>query len=313
MMLRALPRATAGIAASLALQNGHVRQHSECGYHAQTLQGEIEREAAAVERAAQRGVQRLLGEENQRIIGSAMRALGEGDMPALGALMDEAQELFAHHAIPVCPSQLTAPNLHRVLRHAPLRAHIWGAKGVGSQGDGCAQLLCRSEAEPVAAMQLVERALGMVCMPLRVGAARPVRTALIPAASFSSSLYPASRSLAGGALFPILDADGILKPAVLLLVEEALEAGLERVVIVVSAAHRRDFDELFHQHPDVRELHRLPPRPELKHLFEQAFPPESGCSCDGRRYRIVQHASHSVSGARQFLDSSRRRGRTLFY
>jgi len=47
--------------------------------------------------------------------------------------MDEAQELFDKYATPVCPSQLTAPNLHRVLNHAPLRKHIWGAKGVGSQ------------------------------------------------------------------------------------------------------------------------------------------------------------------------------------
>ena len=38
------------------------------------------------------------------------------------------------------------------------------------------------------------------------------------------------------ALFPVLDSDGILKPAILLLVEEALEAGLQSVVIVVSKA-----------------------------------------------------------------------------
>lgn len=36
------------------------------------------------------------------------------------------------------------------------------------------------------------------------------------------------------ALFPVMSSDGILKPAVLLLVEEAIEAGMQRVVIVVS-------------------------------------------------------------------------------
>jgi hypothetical protein len=50
--------------------------------------------------------------------------------------MDEAQSLFDRYAMPVCPSQLTAPNLHRVLSHASLRKHIWGAKGVGSQASG---------------------------------------------------------------------------------------------------------------------------------------------------------------------------------
>ena len=42
--------------------------------------------------------------------------------------MDEAQEHFDRLATPLCPSQLTAPNLHRVLRHEPLRKHIFGAK-----------------------------------------------------------------------------------------------------------------------------------------------------------------------------------------
>ena len=54
----------------------------------------------------------------------------------------EAQQAFDAHATPMCPAQLTAPNLHRVLSYAPLQSHIWGGKGVGSQGDGTCQLLC---------------------------------------------------------------------------------------------------------------------------------------------------------------------------
>ena len=86
-------------------------------------------------------------------------------------------------------------------------------------------------------MEIVQRDLGMSCMPLQIGKAKPVAQALIPAASFSQQLFPASKSLPP-ALFPVLDADGILKPAILLLVEEALEAGLQSVVIVVSKVRR---------------------------------------------------------------------------
>ena len=87
------------------------------------------------------------------------------------------------------------------------------------------------------AIKIVETDLGMSCMPLMIGAARPVTQALIPAASFSQMLFPASKSLPPS-LFPVLDADGILKPAILLLVEEALDAGIQNVVIVVSESQR---------------------------------------------------------------------------
>lgn len=61
--------------------------------------------------------------------------------------MAEAQAEFDRRAGPVCPSQLTAPVLHRLLSHAPLQPLVWGGKGVGSQGDGTAQLLCKGPEE----------------------------------------------------------------------------------------------------------------------------------------------------------------------
>ena len=66
--------------------------------------------------------------------------------------------------MPICPSQLTAPNLHKILECKALRPHIWGAKGVGSQGDGCAQLLCRSVADMERVTAIVEREFKMSCM-----------------------------------------------------------------------------------------------------------------------------------------------------
>jgi galactokinase len=88
-------------------------------------------------------LQRLLGPVNENITGRAVEYLGSGNAAALGDLMREAQRAFDEGAGPVCPEQLTAPVLHRVLVHAPVQQLIWGAKGVGSQGDGTAQFLCK--------------------------------------------------------------------------------------------------------------------------------------------------------------------------
>uniref|UniRef100_A0A7S0EY20 UTP--glucose-1-phosphate uridylyltransferase n=1 Tax=Phaeocystis antarctica TaxID=33657 RepID=A0A7S0EY20_9EUKA len=207
----------------------------------------------------QTGLQNLLGAINTRIINAGIEALAAGDVQRLGELMTEAQMLFDRYATPICPSQLTAPNLHKILEHEPLKPHIWGAKGVGSQGDGCAQLLCRSIADMEVVTKMIERDFKMSCMSLQIGQTKPVTQALIPAASFSQQLFPASKSLPP-ALFPVLDLDGILKPAILILVEEALEANINSVIIVVSPAHRKDFADIFHAQLEIRDYNKLPPK-----------------------------------------------------
>lgn len=133
----------------------------------------------------QTGLQNLLGSVNTRIINAGIEALAAGNVQRLGELMTEAQVLFDRYAMPICPSQLTAPNLHKILQHEPLKPHIWGAKGVGSQGDGCAQLLCRTIADMEAVTKMIERDFKMSCMSLQIGETKPVTQALIPAASFS--------------------------------------------------------------------------------------------------------------------------------
>ncbi|EKX38902.1 hypothetical protein GUITHDRAFT_158466 [Guillardia theta CCMP2712] len=91
------------------------------------------------------GVQKLLGEVNEKIVKEAAEVISQGDAKRLGELMTYAQEQFDKFAIPACPSQLTAPKLHATLTHPSIQPLVWGGKGVGSQGDGCAQFVARSE------------------------------------------------------------------------------------------------------------------------------------------------------------------------
>jgi len=116
------------------------------------------------------GLAQLLGSENQNIIARAVTALMNGDGSLLGDLMVEAQAKFDKHAAPLCPEQLKAPWLHELLDHAPLQRFIYGGKGVGSQGDGTAQLVCRSAADAIAARKEIEAAFPqMTCWPLTLG------------------------------------------------------------------------------------------------------------------------------------------------
>jgi UTP-glucose-1-phosphate uridylyltransferase/galactokinase len=205
------------------------------------------------------GVHELLGPNNRRLVHQAVEALQSGDAQRLGSLMTEAQVAFDRYAIPACPEQLAAPVLHRVLRYEPILPHIWGGKGIGSQGDGSVQLVARSEADQHALVEIVERDLGMSCLKLTVRASHRVRKAVIPAAGFGTRLFPATKAVKKE-FFPIVDHDGIAKPALLLIVEEALQAGVEEVIIIVQPEDLDTFRSFFGAQLSPENYDKLPPR-----------------------------------------------------
>jgi UTP--glucose-1-phosphate uridylyltransferase len=84
-----------------------------------------------------------------------------------------------------------------------------------------------------------------------------VTKALVPAAGFGTRLFPASKATKKE-LFPVVDRDGIAKPAILLIVEEALEAGIEDVVIVVQEEDLEDFRSFFNQQVSIENYNKLP-------------------------------------------------------
>ena len=118
-------------------------------------------------------LQKALGSENERIIRSAYRALTSGNAAELGRLMSEAQSVFDELVGPNSPEQLASPKLHEVLSMESIAKHIYGGKGVGSQGDGTAQLVARSAADRDEAMQKITEACPqMQCFPLTIAPTR---------------------------------------------------------------------------------------------------------------------------------------------
>jgi UTP-glucose-1-phosphate uridylyltransferase/mevalonate kinase len=205
----------------------------------------------------ERGVQQLLGPINKRVVHQAVEAVRKADALQIGALMTEAQGFFDHYAAPACPEELTAPALHRVLEFEPLKPFIWGGKGVGSQGDGTAQFIARSEKAQQAVVEIIERELGMKCLPLTLRPGQRLRKAVIPAAGFGTRLFPASKATKKE-LFPIVDRDGIAKPVILYLVEEALSAGIQQIVIIVQENDLEDFQAFFNAQITIENYNKLP-------------------------------------------------------
>jgi UTP--glucose-1-phosphate uridylyltransferase len=59
-----------------------------------------------------------------------------------------------------------------------------------------------------------------------------VRKAVIPVAGYGTRLYPASKAIKKE-LFPIVDTDGMAKPLLQVIIEEAIGSGIEEVCLIV--------------------------------------------------------------------------------
>ena len=71
-----------------------------------------------------------------------------------------------------------------------------------------------------------------------------VRKAVITAAGRGTRMYPATTTIQKEML-PVMDRDGICKPAIQIIIEEALGSGIEEVCLVVNPHNRGQIEQHF--------------------------------------------------------------------
>jgi UTP--glucose-1-phosphate uridylyltransferase len=90
-------------------------------------------------------------------------------------------------------------------------------------------------------------------------ARKKVGKAVIPAAGFGTRLFPATKAIKKE-FFPIIDRDGKAKPVILMIVEEAVSAGIEEIGIVVQKCDRNLFEDFFKAAPTKELFNKLSPQ-----------------------------------------------------
>jgi len=178
-----------------------------------------------------------LGVRNQEIIKKAIHYMGEGDAESLGKLMTEAQRLFDEAIAPMSPDELKSPVLHKTLSDPNIQPLVYGGKGVGSQGDGSIQFLAKDEECQTRLVEYLKQ-IGMKPYKLTLKPVHTVRKAVIPVAGFGTRLYPTTRTLKKD-FFPIPDKDGMIKPVILILLEELVNSGIEEICLVLGSEEER--------------------------------------------------------------------------
>ena len=199
-----------------------------------------------------------LGQDNQRITKQAVQLISEGNAEKLGKLMTEAQELFDENVKPMCEDQLTAPVLHRTLNDSIVKGLTYGGKGVGSQGDGTVQFLAKNEVCQLQLKEYLQNKCGMPSYCLTLRAHKEIRKAIIPIAGFGTRLYPETRFVKKE-LCPVVDKDGLLKPILLILIEELIQAGIEKICLVISPDEKSLYENLFFKPISIEHYRKLTP------------------------------------------------------
>ena len=194
----------------------------------------------------EKNLHKALGEWNHEIVEKAIELMASGDVEALGKLMTDAEDMFDKYIAPMSPA-LWAPKLHEVLHDPQIQPLVYGGKGVGSHGDGSVQFLARSSADQQQLMDYLN-AQGMKAYSLTLHPVHTVRKAIIPVAGFGTRLYPATRTLKKD-FFPIPCADGMVKPVILILLEELVKSGIEEICLVLGSEEERIMYTDFFEHP----------------------------------------------------------------
>ena len=195
---------------------------------------------------AERALHDALGQQNLEIVDRAIKYMAEGDAESLGKLMTEAEDLFDKKVAPMS-SALWSPKLHAVLQDQKIQPLIWGGKGVGSHGDGSVQFLAKTEeAQQQVADYLNEQ--GMKAYTLTLKPVHTVRRAIVPVAGFGTRLYPSTRVIKKD-FFPIPCPDGMVRPVILILIEELVQSGIEEICLVLGSEEERQQYADFFEHP----------------------------------------------------------------
>ena len=203
----------------------------------------------------EKNLHKALGEWNHDIVKKAAEYMASGDAESLGKLMTSAEAMFDKYVTPMSPA-LWAPKLHQVLQDPNIQPWIWGGKGVGSHGDGSVQFLARSAEDQ---QQLIDylNSQGMKAYPLTLNPVHTVRKAIIPVAGFGTRLYPATRALKKD-FFPIPCSDGMVRPVILILLEELVKSGVEEICLVLGSEEERlQYAEFFEHQLSEEHLRKL--------------------------------------------------------
>lgn len=240
--------------------------------------------------------QEALGKDNHVIIEKARQAIENGDSERLGQIMVEAQKLFDEKVAPACPDELASPVLHSVLNDPKIQQWIYGAKGVGSQGDGTVQLLAKDKESQKKLVDYLNTERKMDAFAFKLNAGGKIKKAIIPIAGIGTRMFPQTFFIKK-AFLPVIDEAGYAKPVIMYMLEELIAAEVEDIYLIVGEDEEEEYQKMFDFDFDKEYQDKIPDG--IRNYYETIY--EIG----QKVHFVVQHEKrgfgHAVYQAREYL------------
>ena len=172
--------------------------------------------------------------------------------------MTRAQEIFDEYVAPACPEELTSPILHKTLNDKKIKSLTLGGKGVGSQGDGTIQFLAKDEKTQQKVKEYLIKKLKMHAYTLTIQKTKTVTKAIIPVAGNGTRMFPITKIMKK-AFLPVIDKNEMVKPALMCILEELDEAGIEEIALVIDKDDQKDYEKFFNSNLSDEIAKKLTP------------------------------------------------------
>ena len=157
----------------------------------------------------------FLGVKNKAFVDKAIKAIKETDMIELGNVLTEYQKQFDIN-VACFSNELEASLLHELMSRVYNINGILACKGVGSQGDGMAQILIFDESAIEGAIENIRREFAYDCYEIIIG--QKYINAIIPIAGKGTRLYPFT-NIVDKAFLPIVYKKRVY-PSLMLIIQE---------------------------------------------------------------------------------------------
>ncbi len=189
-------------------------------------------------------VQEAFGIDNEQFVKKAVKLLENGENSKFGELLKDYQKNFDTKVAPVSPVELKSPILHSLLENKIIRNSSFGAKGVGSQGDGSIQILAKDEKSQKQIYNYLKTEYNLTPYLLTITPSNTISKAIIPVAGYGTRMFPATKVIKKD-LLPVVDKDGLVKPALLILIEQLLASGINDIYLVIGQNEVPIYNQLF--------------------------------------------------------------------
>ena len=185
-----------------------------------------------------------LGKDNEKIVLDCIKNIENGNIENVGKIMNKAQKNFDKKVAPACMEELESPILHSILNNNYIKELSYGMKGVGSQGDGTVQVLAKDKKSQKKIYKYFKKVLKMKPYKLTIKNNQAIKRAIIPVAGDGIRMYPATKCIKKS-FMPVINNNNEIKPMILYLVEEVVDAGIEKIALVIDKKDKKEYKRLF--------------------------------------------------------------------